>query len=112
MKATMWHKVGIVRNREGLKKALKEIGSIRDRLKRVSVTSYRQLIEVIELSRMLTVSEMVCGAALKRTESRGAHYRTDYPEEDNEQWLKNIEISCQSGDMTLKVIPVSTRNNI
>ncbi len=112
LKAIMWHKVGIVRNKDGLKKALKEIVSIRDRLKRVSITSYRQLIEVIELSSMLTVSEMVCGAALKRTESRGAHYRADHPEENNEQWLKNIEISYRNGEMVLRVIPVSTKGNI
>ena len=106
MKEIMWYKAGIVRDGEGLKEALEEIGSIRDRLKRVSITSYPQLIKVIELSDMLIVSEMVCRAALKRTESRGAHYRTDYPEENNEQWLKNIEISCKNGEMTLKVMPV------
>ena len=55
---------------------------------------------------MLTVSEMVCRAALKRTESRGAHYRTDYPKENNEQWLKNIEISDKGGHMTLMVTPI------
>jgi len=43
---------------------------------------------------MLTVGEMVCKAALMRTESRGAHYRADYQEEDDSQRLKAIEISC------------------
>lgn len=106
LKEIMWYKAGILRDEEGLKQALKEIGSIRDRLKRVLITSYHQLIKVIELSNMLIVSEMVCKAALKRRESRGAHYRTDYPEENNKQWLKNIKISCKNGHMTLKVIPV------
>ena len=106
LKTTMWYKVGIVRDEEGLREALDEIESIRYRLKRASATSYRQLIEVIELSGMLTVSEMMARAALMRTESRGAHYRTDYPEENNEQWLKNIEISCESGKMTLRTSPV------
>ena len=106
LKTTMWYKVGVVRDEEGLKKALNEIDSIRHRLKRVSATSYRQLIEVIELSGMLTVSEMMARAALMRTESRGAHYRTDYPEENNEQWLKNIKISCESGNITLRTTPV------
>ena len=63
------------------------------------------MYQAIKLANMLTVSEMVCRAALTRTESRGAHYRADYPEEDR-QWLKVIEISCQSGEMALKAISV------
>lgn len=107
LKTTMWYKVGIIRDEEGLKKALNDIDSIRYRLRRASAKSYRQLIEVIELSGMFTLSEIMARAALMRTESRGAHYRTDYPEENNEQWLKNIEISCQSGNMTLRTTPVA-----
>ena len=111
LKKTMWYKAGIIRDKQGLEEAIKEIRSIRDRLNRVSVASYSQLIKVIELSNMLTVSEMICRGALKRVESRGAHYRTDYPEENNEQWLKNIEISCVNGDITLRVIPVAIEND-
>jgi len=107
LKETMWYKAGIIRNKDGLEEAIKEIGLIQDRLNMVSVASYSQLIKAIELSNMLTVSEAICRGALKRTESRGAHYRTDYPEENNEQWLKNIDISCVSGNMTLRVIPVT-----
>jgi len=84
---------------------------VREQLRRVSVPDYRQLSQAIKLANMLIVSEMVGRAALERTESRGAHYRTDHPEENNEQWLKNIEISNESGGMTLRVIPVSTKGN-
>jgi len=51
---------------------------------------------------MLTVSEMVCRAALTRTETRGAHYRADFPEEDNKNWLKSIEIFQENGEMRVK----------
>ena len=111
LKETMWYQAGIIRNKEGLEEAIKGIVSIRDKLNRVSVVSYSQLIKAIELSNMLTVSEAICRAALKRTESRGAHYRTDYPEGDNEQWLKNIEISCVGGDMILRVVPVAIEHD-
>jgi len=102
----MWHNVGVLRNKKGLEDALREILSVREQLRSVSLQSYSQLSKAIKLANMLTVSEMVCRAALKRTESRGAHYRTDYPEENNEQWLKNIEISDKSGHMTLRVTPI------
>ena len=54
---------------------------------------------------MLTVSDIACQTALARTESRGAHYRADYHEEDR-QWLKVIEVSRQNGEMVLKAITV------
>jgi succinate dehydrogenase/fumarate reductase flavoprotein subunit len=56
---------------------------------------------------MLLVSEMVCRAALRRTESRGSHYRLDYEEEDHKGWLKNILIRQEAGEMRLEEIPVS-----
>lgn len=65
-----------------------------------------QLVGAIELSSMLTVGEMICRAALMRTESRGVHYRSDYPEEDDQQWLENIVISSHQGDMFLETVPV------
>ena len=42
-----------------------------------------------------------------RTESRGAHYRSDYPDQDNENWLKNIVIRKQDSVMKLGTVPVS-----
>jgi len=51
----------------------------------------------------------VCRAALERTESRGAHYRVNYPEQNDEQWLKNIYITNKSGSMALQGMPVATK---
>jgi succinate dehydrogenase/fumarate reductase flavoprotein subunit len=53
---------------------------------------------------MLKVSEMVVRSALFRTESRGAHYRLDFPEENNDQWLQNIEVSQKDGSLSLKSV--------
>ena len=111
LKQTMWDKVGVIRDRQNLEDAQKEILALREQLAAVSLTSHRQLPQAVKLANMLTVSEMVCRAALMRTESRGAHYRTDYPEEDDEQWLKTIEISCRSGKMVLMAITVPTEVN-
>ena len=111
LKQMMWDKVGVIRNKQNLKDVQKEILALREQLADVSLTEHRQLPQVVKLTNMLTVSEMVCRAALMRTESRGAHYRTDYPEEDNEQWLKTIGISCRNGEMALRAIPVAEEVN-
>jgi succinate dehydrogenase/fumarate reductase flavoprotein subunit len=69
--------------------------------------NFKELIRALELQNMLFAAEMVCRAALLRTESRGAHYRSDYPVENDKSWLKNIVISRQNNEITLHPVPVS-----
>jgi succinate dehydrogenase/fumarate reductase flavoprotein subunit len=94
LKHVMWEKVGILRSKKSLEDAREEIDALREQLTAISPSDYRQLPQVVKLNNMLTVSEMVCSAALMRTESRGSHYRTDYAEEDDKEWLKVIEIGA------------------
>ena len=101
----VWDKAGVIRNRQGLEDGLREIGALREQLKAVSLTDSRQLPQLVKLANMFAVAEMICRAALTRTESRGAHYRSDYPEEDNEQWLKVIEVSSRNGKTQLNIVP-------
>jgi succinate dehydrogenase/fumarate reductase flavoprotein subunit len=101
----MWNRAGIIRNEEGLQTALNEIADLKARFKMVSIRSAQDLSDALKLENMLKVSEMVVRTALKRTESRGAHYRSDYPEENNNLWLKNIEISKKNGSMSLCTVP-------
>jgi len=112
LKQTMWDKAGVIRDRQKLEEAQKEILALRGQLTVVSLTDHRELPQVVKLANMLTVSEMICRAALMRTESRGAHCRTDYPQEDNEQWLKTIEVSCHNEEMVLEAAPVPTEINL
>ena len=84
----------------------KEIASLEERFNDLSLESYNDLIQAVRLQNMLVVSEMVVRSALMRTESRGAHYRTDYPDENNDAWLRNIIISKTDGEMSLSTAPV------
>ena len=102
LKHVMWEKVGILRSKKSLEDAREEIHALREQLTAISPSDYRQLPQVVKLNNMLTVSEMVCSAALMRTESRGSHYRTDYAEEDDKEWLKVIEIACRDNKMLFK----------
>jgi len=89
----MWKNVAIIRNEEGLKIALKRINELKGMLKDMivsNVLSYNNdLLDALEVIKMLDVAELVTKSALLRRESRGAHYREDFPETKDE-WKKSI----------------------
>ena len=82
---TMWKFAGLVRNGNGLQNALNMLGELRAKFGRPAPTR-----EAIELANMIDVAEVVARAALSREESRGAHYRTDFPNRDDEHWQRHL----------------------
>jgi succinate dehydrogenase / fumarate reductase flavoprotein subunit/fumarate reductase flavoprotein subunit len=90
----MWTKAGIVRDGAKLKQAIEDIAILRKRTGQMAVSGDRAFNltwqQALDLRNMLTASELIALSALKREDSRGAHYREDFPKTDNGQWLKNI----------------------
>ena len=88
--------VGIVRQEKEMLQALERIEQLKARAQRVGVSGNREYNPgwhtAIDLNNLLTVSEMVTRAALERKESRGAHFRDDYPAKDNKFGSFNIVI--------------------
>jgi len=103
LKELMWYKAGVIRREDELKAALERIGDLGSR---IAVTNPFELIRLMEFQNMRLVAEMLCRAALERTESRGSHFRVDYPQEDNRNWLKNIAVRKGSQGMEIETIPV------
>ena len=99
LKRLMWHNVGVIRCESGLEKALKHL---REPCPRVIVSSPADLIRLLVFQNMRCVAEMVCRAALERTESRGAHFRSDYPAENNRAWVKNIFLRKSGSGMSVE----------
>lgn len=82
-----------VRSEESLTRVINEVQSIRENFyPRLSVKTPKELVEALELGNLLTVGELVAGAALMRQESRGSHFREDYPERDDTNWLGAITV--------------------
>ena len=78
--------VGIVRREDEIERALEGIAKLKQRAARVSVSGNREYNPgwhtALDLNNLLTVSEAIALAARDRKESRGAHFRDDYPEKD------------------------------
>ncbi len=90
LKDIMWDQVGIIRNEEGLKKANLMVEGIYNQL--APGSSRPEYYEAVNL---LTAARVVIQAALWRKESRGAHWRSDYPQRDDRRWIKHMNfVNC------------------
>lgn len=103
--------IGPKRNRYGLEKAREEIRFLkREELPRVSVIGIKEYnndwIDAIEVSNMLDVAEIVANCALFREESRGTHFREDYPQLDNRNWLRHTSVKLENGELVVGTKPV------
>lgn len=106
LKQTMWVNAGIIRNQESLGRAL--VSLMNQKNLPVAVENPRDLIQFLEFRNMRLVGEMVCRSAMERTESRGSHFRNDYPAENENHWLANIQIRQTESDLVLEQVPVTT----
>ena len=112
MRATMERKVGIFRTGEELKEALKKIKELKERFKNIYITDSSrifntELTTALEVDFMLDLAEVVVIGALRREESRGAHYRLDFPKRDDENWLKHTMAYYTPEGPKLDYIPVT-----
>ncbi len=98
LKEMMWENAGILRQHTGLSHAVDMLGNP---CPEARITSPVELIRFLEFQNMRKVSRMICTAALERTESRGSHFRNDFPREDNERWKQNIVIRKGEAGMEL-----------
>jgi succinate dehydrogenase / fumarate reductase flavoprotein subunit len=90
--------VGVARNASSLQAAIDQIRTLKERYSRVrlrntSLIYNSELTSYLELGSLLNIAELVTMAAQARTESRGAHYRTDFPERNDSQWSRHTIIS-------------------
>jgi len=93
MQGTMTDKVGIFRHGDQLREAVATLQALQRRASQVSLRSSApganpELVVAYRLPRMLKLAQCVAYGALQRTESRGAHYRADYPRRDDVSWLR------------------------
>lgn len=97
----------ILKNENSLKKAINRIEQIKDELlPRMGASDPHYLMKLVEVWGMTQISEMFVRGSLMRTESRAGHYREDYPDRDNKNWLKWIVFNLKDGKLNMRTEPV------
>jgi succinate dehydrogenase / fumarate reductase flavoprotein subunit len=100
---TMNRYVAVFRDEAGLREAHAIVRRLKDEAEKAYIddrgTVFNQdVLGAIELGYMLDCAETTVVAAIERKESRGAQFRTDYPDRNDADWLKHIDISVNGGD--------------
>jgi succinate dehydrogenase/fumarate reductase flavoprotein subunit len=104
LRHTMWENVGVFRTEDSLTEALGEILELSSRpvvVRQKSSYMNTELLEALETSNMLKTSEAIVRCALARKESRGAHFRMDFPERNDGGFLRNFFV--REGEYGLEV---------
>lgn len=103
---TMQNLVGIVRTESEMQQALSALATLTERAAQASVTGHREYNPgwhtAIDLQNLLTVSEAITRSAIERKESRGGHFREDFPDKVQEFGTFNI-VTARSADGTMAV---------
>ena len=112
LRATMEENAGISRDEASLKGAVKTVAKLKTSFEKVHVSDKdrvfnTELVSVLELESMLLVAETLIHSALRRTETRGAHFRTDFPERDDEHFLSHTLVTQGESGPEIDYLPVT-----
>ena len=112
MQCVMTDKCSVFRTRAELEEALETVRRLQTRCANVGLVNKTRIFnyelqEAFELSNMLKTAEAIVFSALQRKESRGAHYRDDFPERNDGEWLKHTLMYTTPSDLKIGYKPVS-----
>jgi succinate dehydrogenase / fumarate reductase flavoprotein subunit len=113
MKETMTNYCSVFRDKKGLGRAVDEISDLKERNREVGLSNRGrrfnyELMEAFELEYMLEQAEVILTSGLSREESRGAHFREDFPHRDDANWLKHTLVTSTPEGPKIAFKPVTT----
>lgn len=110
MQNTMEDNVGIFREEKTMGTACKKLAELRERFKNITISDKDKVfntdfMHALELDYMLDVAETIANSALKRKETRGSHYRLDYPERDDKNYLAHTLAKKTTSGLQIDYLP-------
>jgi succinate dehydrogenase / fumarate reductase flavoprotein subunit len=113
LKRLLTDKVGIVRNPADLAEAVGRIGELRGQYRSVALRTptgpfNSETVHLLELESLLYLGEITARGALARSESRGSHFRSDYPRRNDAEWLKHTIARLDGDELRLSYAAVDT----
>jgi succinate dehydrogenase/fumarate reductase flavoprotein subunit len=106
----LWKETGILRDRQGLENALDSLRRIgQETLPQITAGTPKETLEKMEVENALLVGEMITRCAIMREESRGAHFRKDFPKTDDPKWRGNIFLKKTGEGMSLNFHPLAEK---
>ncbi|MGJ8515225.1 succinate dehydrogenase flavoprotein subunit [Carnimonas bestiolae] len=114
LQSIMQNNFGVFRKEENMQKGLDQLDAMRERIANAylpdkSTTFNTARVEALELDNLFEVAEATAFAALNRRESRGAHSRPDYPDRDDENWLKHSLYFPQEKELRKRDVNMAPR---
>jgi succinate dehydrogenase / fumarate reductase flavoprotein subunit/fumarate reductase flavoprotein subunit len=110
LRSSNWEKLGIIREGKGLQEGLRTVQELKEKMDQVGIAgglAYNiSWNDWLNMGNLLDASEMIGRSALERKESRGAHYRSDFPQKNNREYLKNFYIRREKGEIKIYDRPV------
>jgi succinate dehydrogenase / fumarate reductase flavoprotein subunit len=112
MGQSMNKNLAVYRHQDGLEEAVRDMTALKDRYSTVPVDNKGRvfntdLVFALELGFMLDCAEAISVSALDRKDSRGAQSRTDYPERDDENWMKHVVVTEDEAGPKISYLPVT-----
>ena len=112
MGQTMNKNLAVFREQAGIEETLRDLEGLRERFATVPVDSKGRvfntdLVFALELGFMLDCAETIAVSAQDRKDSRGAQFRTDYPDRDDENWMKHVAVTKGEVGPDISYLPVT-----
>jgi succinate dehydrogenase / fumarate reductase flavoprotein subunit len=112
LKTTMFENFGIFREENKMYEGLKKIKELKQRVKNIKIKTNKKvfnqtLVHLLELENMVLIAESIGIGAIARKESRGSHFRTDYPKRDDKDFLVHSLMNYMDGEISMEYIPVT-----